>query len=90
MRTYTTWSPAPIAGTLKFSKPISGLGRYTDVDGVTWEVRAIINGTINAAQVSSLQPWVTDTSGNDSQYFQGSMPGPRSQKYLPYKYEIVK
>jgi hypothetical protein len=73
--------PSEIKGVIKVKKPVYSLGPLTDVDGKTWDVRAIIGKIICAVPKSELHPYYYDTSG-------GSY-GMVCQKWEPYLTEIM-
>jgi len=73
--------PSKLQGVIRVTKPIYSLGRVTDVFGKRWDVKAIIGDTVCACLMSQLHPYYYDTSGQSY--------GCVSQKWKPYKYEVV-
>ena len=62
MLTINSFRPSKIKGTIKTAKPIQMLCRFTDIDGVEWDVGAIVQNTVLACRVSELHPYYNDTS----------------------------
>lgn len=81
MFSMTTWSKAPIAGTIKVKKRISGLGRIKDVEGKYWDIHAIIRDYVCAVPLEELHPFYTDTSGSTFGFV--------SQSWKPYLVEVI-
>ncbi|MFW6046318.1 MAG: hypothetical protein ACOCP4_00745 [Candidatus Woesearchaeota archaeon] len=79
---FTTLQPSEIAGTIKLSKKISGLGTYEDIYGRKWDVNAIIGNIVCAVPLENLHPYYKDTSSFNNY-------GLVHQEWLPYKVEIV-
>ena len=59
---YTT--PSEPKGTIRMSRQIRQLGPATDVNGQTWDVRAVSGNFVSAVPMQELHPYYTDTSGN--------------------------
>lgn len=73
-------SPAPIAGTLRLHRKPMSLGPYTDVDGVRWDVHAILNGYVCARRQDRHQDYYSTDTGACSDGF---------HTWLPYRVEVV-
>jgi len=57
-----------------------GLGHYTDVDGVVWDVHAIMGEHINARKVAHHPRYYGTATGDNSN---------GSHTWAPYKVEVV-
>lgn len=65
-----------------------GLGTYTDIDGIQWDVRCYIGAPysetgipyINARQITNIPYYSTGTDGHSY----------GSHEWLPYYYEVIK
>lgn len=78
----TSMSYAELAGTIRFARPVRGLGVHTDIHGRRWDIRAIVGQTVCAVPMDQLHPYYSDTSGRTGFGFV-------SQKWRPYAVEIV-
>ena len=77
-----SWTaPAEIEGTIQVYTPIYWLGPVKDITGQQWDIRGIIGKTVLACKMEELHPYYNDTSGTQWGFV--------SQKWLPYKVEVV-
>ena len=78
--TYTTPYEGEIK-TLKLTRNPSyyGLGHYTDVDGVIWDVHSIFGNVLNARPVDNSPYYST---ANDGHSF-------GNHEWIPYFYEVI-
>jgi len=76
------FTKSELAGTIKFREFPRGLGNWTDVNGVVWNVNAIIGKVVCACKNSQLHPYYTDTSSCSSYGFV-------HQEWQPYAIEVA-
>lgn len=81
---YASWT-SPHQGpveTLRFTVDPrrKGLGIYTDVDGVRWDVHAIIGEHINARRIDQHPRYYGTATGDNSNGF---------HQWPPYKVEVI-
>jgi len=80
MFSYVSTSPCEIQGTIKLSKPLSGLGPVVDVNGKRWDIHGIIGDYVQAALESELHPYYNDTSTASYGFV--------SQSWKPYRISV--
>lgn len=82
-------TPCALAGTLRFTTDPRrhGLGIYKDVDGVSWDVRGIMRGYIQARKVGLHQDFYS-TATTDASSPTGNSPSMMHQ-WEPYNVEVI-
>jgi len=75
-------SPCETQGKIQLSKRPSGLGRYTDVHGVEWDINGIVGNFVQACKLDDLHAYYSDTSATNAY-------GLVQQEWKPYEVEII-
>lgn len=76
------FSKSELAGTINFKSAPKSLGNFTDIDGNTWNINAIIGNYVCACKLSELHPYFSSTSAFLNYGF-------ISQTWKPYTVKIV-